>query len=206
MTTLPHETSPGAPAAPDAWEAPSTRVPRALLAAALVFLGGYLLVASLNGQLVASVAGLGPSSPGVMLLLIGHFAFALLVVVAGLLASSAAAGSKAVASAIVVVGAIVVVALNAMRFAGDLRVPAIPGQFTFANAWVMTTLFVGVAWLLVRRARLGWLALAGVLVLAPIPFWFTLAGAEGALTQFAMFALTGIVGAGIIAAGRPWRD
>lgn len=197
---VPH---PGVPA-PGA--VPQGRGGRAFLAAALVFVGGYLVIAALNGFLVNVVAGLGQSSPAIAALVVGQFVFALLVVVAGLFATPGALGGRVAGAALVVVVVVIVLLLVASRINGLLRVPPLAAQMTFANVWLMTVLVIGIAWLIVRRARLGWLALLGVVVLAPVPYLLTFAGVESAIVQILMFVLSALVGAGILAAGRPWDD
>ncbi len=67
-------------------------------------------------------------------------------------------------------------------------------------------LVVGVAWLLTRRARLGWLSILGTLVLIPVPIALAFANVESGVQQIILFLLAAIVGAGIILAGRPLRD
>ena len=66
--------------------------------------------------------------------------------------------------------------------------------------------FGGVSWLLARGARLGWLSLLATLILIPIPTALQFQAVESGIIQIVMYLLCGIVGAGIILAGRPFRD
>lgn len=182
----------------------SERNLRVAFAATLVFLGGYLVIASLTGQLTVTLTGLGPQNPALGVLLVLQFIFALLVVVAGLLVAPGAAAPKAIASAIVVVGIVIALALFAARISGALRLPR---ELNFVmNPYVFAVLIIGIAWLIVRRAGLGWLSLIGVVLLAVVAVAMVFAGIDGIVTQLVMLALSAVVGAGIIAAGRPWRD
>lgn len=192
---------------------------RGLASAIAVFLGGYLMLASFAGTGITSVAmnlfasiddrpGVGiPVSYAVLAVL--QFGFALVVVVVGLLLGRGAVAGRLVGSALVVIGSLVLFLVLGARLSGMLRFPSgeagLPFQMFFANPWFSVVLVVGVAWLLGRRARLGWLSLIAVVVLIPLPAMFVLNGIEAGVIQIVMFAVSAIVGAGIIAAGRPWR-
>ncbi len=199
MTTDPY---PAPPSAPDA--AP-TRGGRALLAAALVFVGGYLVIAAFSGQLAAALAGFLGAGPAYTVLVVAQFVFAIVVVLTGLVAAPGSGIGKLVGAIVVVVGLAVVLAVSALRLTGALRL-GVESFYSITNPWLMTVLLVGIAWLLVRRARLGWLALLGVIVLSPVPQWLVLANVDTGVVQLVMFALSAVVGAAILAAGRPWAD
>lgn len=193
---------------------------RSLAGAVAVYLGGYLLLASLASSQLTGVAmnmfgalaGRGlmsiPFSFGLLLVL--QFAFAIVVVVAGLLLARGPLAGRLLGSAIVVVGSVVLLLFFGARLSGAVDLPGgragIPFQAVLANPWSGVVLVVGIAWLLSRRARLGWLSLLGVLVLIPIPTALAFGGVDSGLTQITMFALSAVVGGGIIAAGRPLRD
>lgn len=211
--TLPHD----APAYTH--ETPAPRPGRTLAGAIAVFLGGYLLLLSFSSPLATVVAGMlsgvtgRPMSyftPEMGLLHVSQFLFAVVVVIAGLVLSVGSAAGRLVGAIVVTVGGIVTLLLLALRIVGISPFPtgrdAIPFQAVFGNPWFAVVLLVGIAWLLTRRAKLGWLVLLATLVLVPIPIALTIAGADAALVQIVMILLSGLVGAGIIAAGRPWRD
>lgn len=198
MTTIPQEPHPAAEPAP-------RRTGRAWLAGALVYVGGYLVLLSLNSQLVTQLAGFGAGGPALVVVLLAQLAFAILVVVVGLLAAPGPAGGRIAGAVVVVVGVPIVVAFLTMRISGALRVGA-ESSFTIGNPWLMTVVLVGAAWLLARAARLGWLAILAAAVLSPVPYVLLTAGADVGVVPLAMYALTALVGAGILLAGRPWRD
>lgn len=195
------------------------RTGRNLASGIAVFLGGYLLLASLSSPLVtvamgvfAGLAGRGaPSLPGgTAALLVLQFLFAILVIVAGLLLGTGPLVGKLVGAIIVVGGSLLTVTVTGLRLIGLLPIPGgregIPFQAIFANSWFAIVLFVGVAWLLARRARRGWLALLATLILIPVPFSLALAGVEAGIQQIILLLLAAIIGVGIIVAGRPLRD
>jgi hypothetical protein len=214
MTTIPHETPSDVPGAtgpavydaePHLAPARAGRTGRSLVAAALVFVGGYLVIGSFTGQLAGVLAGFVGTGTFVPVLYVAQFAFALVVVITGLAAAVGSGIGKLIGALIVVVGLAVTLAVTTLRLTGDVRM-GVEAFYTIANPWLMTVLLVGIAWLLVRRARLGWLSLLAVALLSPVPQWLVLAGVDSVLIQLAMLFLSGIVGAGILAAGRPWRD
>ena len=200
----PPEAAP-APLPADTVSVVDRRTGRTAMAAVVVFVGGYLVITALGGQLPAALAGFLGSGMFVPVLLVAQFAFALLVVLVGLIGAVGSGVGKSIGSVLVVVGAVAVLAVTTMCLNGALRTGP-EAMFSFANPWLMTVLLVGAAWLLVRRARLGWLALLGALLLSPVPWALLMAGVESVLTQLLMLALSAIVGAGILLAGRPWRD
>lgn len=193
-----------APLPTDTVPAVERRTGRTAMAAVVVFVGGYLVISTLSGQLPAALSGFIGNGMFVPGLLVSQFVFALIVVIVGLVGAVGSGVGKLIGS-LVVVGSVVILVLTTMRLNGALRTGP-EAMFLFANPWFMTVLLVGVAWLLVRRARLGWLALLGALVLSPVPWALVMAGVDSVLTQLLMLALSAIVGAGILLAGRPWRD
>lgn len=194
-----------APLPPDTGSTVDRRTGRTAMAAVVVFVGGYLVISTLGGQLPAALSGFIGNGMFVPGLLVSQFVFALIVVIVGLVGAVGSGVGKLIGSLVVVVGSVVILALTTMRLNGALRTGP-EAMFFFANPWLMTVLLVGVAWLLVRRARLGWLALLGALLLSPVPWALVMAGVDSVLTQLVMLALSAIVGAGILLAGRPWRD
>jgi hypothetical protein len=219
--TIPQQSTPAVDPHPvaDAYPAPVTRPGRGLAGAIAVFLGGYLLLAGFSGflgqtslSLFGMIAGRpGPEYPAsVMVLAVLQFLFAIVVVVAGLLLTNGSPTGKLIGAIVVVAGALLTFAFIGMRLNGLLPFPGgqagIPFQAVFANSWFAIVLFVGIAWLLARRARLGWLTLLGTLVLIPTPIALQFASMESGIILIVMFLLSGIVGAGIILAGRPLRD
>lgn len=192
---------------------------RGLAGAIAVFLGGYLLLASFSSALntvsmilFAGIADRGaPMLPGgTIAMLVLQFLFAIVVVIAGLLIADGSVAGKLIGAILVVVGSLLTFTFIGLRLNGLLPLPGgregIPFQAVFANSWFAVVLFVGVAWLLTRRARLGWLSLLGALVLIPVPIALAFANVESGVQQIILFLLAGIVGAGIILAGRPLRD
>lgn len=200
MTTMPQDSS----AAFDPAYPATRSTGRAWLAGALVFVGGYLVLTSVTGQLASALAGFAPAGPFAFVLLLSQLLFAFVVVLVGLIAAPGSVGGKAIGAAVVLVGVPVVLATLTLRLNGTLRMGP-EASFTIANPWLMTVLLLGIAWLAVRGARLGWVALLGVVVLAPVPYFLNVLGAEPGLMPLVMLALSGLVGFGILLAGRPWR-
>jgi hypothetical protein len=196
-----------------------TRPGRGLAGAIAVFLGGYLLLAGFSGllgqaslSLFATLSGRpGPEYPGgLMTLAVLQFLFALIVVVGGLLIGRVSTTGALVGAIVVVVGGILTFVVLGLRLNGLLPFPGgrdgIPFQAVFANPWFAIVLFVGVGWLLARRAGIGWLTLLGAVLLIPGPIALQFANVESGIIQIVMFLLAGVVGAGIVFAGRPLRD
>lgn len=179
---------------------------RALASAVAVFLGGYLVLSALGGQLVNALAGFSGAGPELAVLFVLQLVFALAVVIGGYFLAPASAGRKLVASAIVVLGVILVIALMITRLTGSLGpIGGIPTMITLANPAFMTVLLVGAGWLIVRSARLGWLTLLAAAVLIPIQLIMNLNGIGFAITQIVVLFFALVVGAAVIAAGRPAR-
>ncbi len=191
---------------------------RNLASAIAVFLGGYLLLAGFSGflgqtsmSLFANLSGRGgPEYPAsIMVLAVLQFLFALIVVVVGLFLGDGPVTGKLVGAIVVVVGSILTFVFLGLWTNGIVNFPGgqagIPFRAVFANTWFAIVLFGGIAWLLARGARLGWLTLLATLILIPIPTAFVFAGVESGIVQIVMYLLCGIVGVGIILAGRPLR-
>ena len=179
---------------------------RTLASAIAVFLGGYLVITSLTGQLVIAMTGIASFGPEYIALLVAQALFALAVVVAGLLLAPAPLATRLLASAIVVVLFIVCVAGAAARISGNVGPVGVPMSMTVANGYFMGALAVGGAWLIVRSARMGWLAILAAAVLIPIPYLFAVSGIPTGYMQLVALLLSAVIGAGIILAGRPLRD
>jgi len=194
---------------PDALSTPFFRSAvnyRTLASAITVFLGGYLLVSSLSGQLGLAVSGASQYPIEVTVFLVLQALFAIVVVVVGLLLTAAPVTNRLIAVAVVVAGTLVVLVTQAFTLTGSLGAGGIPTRMTLGNGYFMTLLTVGAAWLIVRTARVGWLALLAALVLIPVPYLLLLASTPSVITQIVALLLSAIVGAGIILAGRPLRD
>ncbi|MEO5534248.1 MAG: hypothetical protein ABIR17_03870 [Pseudolysinimonas sp.] len=193
---------------------------RSLASAIAVYLGGYLLLSVFTNGELSRVSGnlfgavLDRPTPELqsdqVALYVAHSVFALAVVVAGLFLGRGPLVGRVVGSIIVVVGSTATFVVLGLRVTVGLPFPtgrdAIPFDMVFANPWFATVLFVGVAWLLTRRARLGWLAIVGVVVLIPLPLWMAFAHISSGTSSLILLTLSAIVGAGIILAGRPLRD
>ena len=175
---------------------------RGLASAVAVYLGGYILVQSLTGQLAAALAGLGGLRE-VIGLLLGQTLFGLLAVVVGLFLAPASAARKVLASVIVVAGVALTLASQAARLTTGFG--GIPLSITLANAFFMVALLVGAGWLIVRSARLGWLALLAAFILIPLPYFFAFNGISSVISQVVLLVVLGIFGAVILVAGRPAR-
>jgi hypothetical protein len=173
-----------------------------LAAAVAVFLGGYILVQSLTGQLPTALTGFAGQAE-VLPLLIGQLVFALAAVIVGLCLAPASGARKLVASVVVVVGTVIAIAVETARLTSGFG--GIPATLTLANAYFMVALFLGAAWLIVRSARLGWLTLLLTLVLVPLPYFFALQSVQFAISQPILLIVLGIVGVVILLAGRPRR-
>lgn len=171
--------------------------------AVAVYLGGYILVLALTNSLATALIGYG-AGPDVIALLLGQLLFAVVVVIVGFCLAPAPAARKLVASLIVVVGVIATVASQTARLTSSAG--GIPLGVTLANQFFMVALIVGAGWLIVRFARLGWLALLLTVVLIPLPYAFSYLGVTAGISQGVLFVLLGVVGAVILLAGRPWRQ
>lgn len=217
MTTIPQPAEPATVTRP-LFEAARGR---SLASAIAVFLGGYLLLSVFtNGELSRVSWNFFASAfdrpspelePDQAALYVAHSVFALAVVVAGLFLGRGPLIGRVVGSIIVVVGSIATFVVLGLQVVGGLPFSGgrdgIPVQMVFANPWFATVLFVGVAWLLSRRARLGWLAILGVVVLVPLPMLLVqFAHISAGTSTLILLTLSGIIGAGIILAGRPLRD
>lgn len=171
----------------------------ALASAVALYLGGYILIAALSGQLAASLAGFG-GGPEYLPLFFGQLLFAVVAVIVGLLIAPAAASRKIIAIVVVLVGTAATLSAETARLTSN--VGGLPLGFTLANPYFMTLLVLGIAWLIVRYARLGWLALLLSAVLIPLPYLFSFAGLSVAISQPVLLIVTGVVGLVILAAGR----
>lgn len=219
--TIPQQPTPAVDPYPvdTAYSAPVSRPGRGLAGAIAVFLGGYLLLAGFSGflgqtalSLFANVAGRGgPEYPAaIMALAVLQFVFAMIVVVVGLILAGVSSTGRIVGAIVVVAGCILTFMMIGLWFNSLLPFPGgqagIPFRAVFTNTWFAIVLFGGIAWLLARRARVGWLSLLGTLILIPVPTALTFANVESGIIQIVMYLLAGIVGAVIILAGRPLRD
>lgn len=178
---------------------------RSLAAAIAVYLGGYLLTPSLSGQLGFLVTGLSGQSDLVVSFVLQAI-FAAAVVVGGFLLVPAPIGLRLIAIAVVVVAIVVTIASQAARISGPMGAATVPMSLTVSNGYFMAALAVGGGWLLVRQARLGWLALLLVAVLVPLPFALTYANLGAGVVQLVSLGLSGAVLAAIVIAGRPLSD
>lgn len=202
MTTT-ETTSPYSAATPTGQAAPATTPRGNVLASAVaVFLGGYILVQSLSGQITPILAGYG-GGPDLLPLFLGQLLFALAVVIFGLFLAPATLTAKLVGSALVVVGSVIMLAVQVARITTGFG--GVPASLTLANAYFMVALFVGAAWLVVRSARVGWLSLLAAAVLIPLPFLFAFNGVPTAITQPVLLVVLGIVGVVILLGGRARR-
>jgi len=171
----------------------------ALAAAVALYLGGYLVLFALSGQLVSALAGFG-GGPEYLPLFGGQALFAVVAVIVGLLLAPAVASRKIIAILVVVVGVGATLGAEVARLTSN--VGGVPLSMTLGNPYFMTVLVLGAAWLIVRYARLGWLALLLAFVLIPLPYLFSFAGISLAITQPVLLIITGIIGLAILAAGR----
>ncbi len=190
---------------------------RSFASAITVFLGGYLLLASLSGQLphvlrsmFASLDRTGPDLPEIAPFLVLQYLFAIAVVVAGLLIGGGPRSWRIAGAVVVVVGSLFTAVFLGLRTAGLVGMTdpgaRIPFLALLGNTWFAIVLIVGVGWLLSRRARRGWLSILATLILVPIPMALLLNDVEDAHLQLIMFGLSGLIGAGIIVAGGLLRD
>jgi len=193
------------------YDVPSTYVGRPIdyrtLAGAIsVFVGGYLVTAALTGQLALFLGGRMQVDIEVIVLLVSQAIFALAVVIVGLSLVRASVTARLIATVVLVAVVVIAVATQSARLNGNVGPASMPLSFTLANPYFMGALGVGAAWLIVRSARLGWLAILAAAILIPLPFAFAYAGIAGALTQTVLLALSGLILAGIVFAGRPLRE
>jgi hypothetical protein len=179
-------------------------------------LGGYLVLLALTGRLTQSLANVlpvrgRPQIPASLVALdILQFVVAIAVVVLALALARGPLAGRVIGSLVVAGGAILHAVFLTMRaYGGDFDVPreiVIPFNAVFVNSWFAVLLLVGVGWLLARGARRGWLALAATLLVVPWPMAFALGGVDFGATALVMYALCAVVGAVVIAAGRPLQD
>jgi len=179
---------------------------RTLASAITVYLGGYLVISSLTGQLAFMVSGIQSTPLEVSVYFVLQALFAVGVVIAGLLLAQAPIGARLIASSIVVVAVIICVVTQVTRLTSGMGAIGLPASLTIGNGSVMGLLGIGAAWLIVRSARLGWLTLLGAFILAPVPYLMSINSIPSAITQIVSLLLCAIVGAAIILAGRPLRD
>jgi hypothetical protein len=203
MTTTQPNPYPVTSAAPTA--GPANDRTRRLLGAVTVFLGAYLVLLSLmNGQFLLSLGGMsmGLSFEFALVQLL-QFVFAVIVVIAGILFTRSTVGAKLAASAAFVVLIVLHLMLSVARSSTGFG--GIPLGMTLANTAFMVVFSAGVAWLIVSRAKLGWLSLLLTGVLIPVPFWMTLAGVSAGWIQFVLLPLCAVIGIVILVSGRPSR-
>jgi len=194
---------------PDALSTPFFRSAvnyRTLASAITVYLGGYLLISALSGQLAYSLSGSSRNPIELTAFLVLQALFAVLVVVVGLMLAAAPMATRMIAAAIVIVSALIVIFTQAVSLTGALGAGAIPSRMVFGNAHFMLVFAIGAGWLIARAARIGWLALIAAFVLIPVPYTLVLASIPSIITQMVVLALSAIIGAAIIIAGRPLRD
>jgi hypothetical protein len=200
---------------------PVSRLPSSgnpLAAASLMFLGGYLLLMSFNGGRVTAVASnifatfngrpTMPIPATESILAVLQFGFAIIVVVAGILLARGSSTARLNGVILVVVGSLMVLVLTALRLNGliDLPLPILTMvHAVFLNSWFVVVLTVGAAWLLNRPAGPRRIVLLGALVLLPLPVMLAYSGVDFGVTHLVMYGLSGVVGAAIIGAGRPWQ-
>lgn len=189
-----------------------------LAGAIAVFLGGYLLLVSLTGRITmvmqnftAQLVGrpqydLTPGEDG---LYVAQFVFALVVVVVGLFLSGGSLASRLAGSILVVVVAVATLVMLGLSISGAVPFPGreagVVFRSIFVNPWFSVVLSIGIAWLLARRPRLGWSALAGTVLLAILPTATQAGALDYGPRTLLLLAVSAVVGAGIIAAGRPLR-
>lgn len=194
---------------PETVSAPSYRSAvnyRTLASAITVYLGGYLVISSLTGQLAFMVSGIQSTPLEVSVYFVLQALFAVAVVIAGLLLAQAPVGARLIASGIVVVAVIICVVTQVIRLTSGMGAIGLPASLTIGNGHVMALLGIGAAWLIVRSARLGWLTLLGAFVLVPVPYLMAMSNIPSVINQVVALLLSAIIGAAIILAGRPLRD
>lgn len=179
---------------------------RTVASAITVFVGAYLVTASVSGQLAALASGITQQPAEVVALFIVQAIFAVGVVVAGFLLAPADIGRRLIAIGLVVAAIIIAVLVQGARLRGDLGAGGLPLQLTLGNGYFMTALAVGAGWLLVRSAKLGWLALLLTAILIPITFVFVISGIGSAISQIVAVIVSGLVLGAIIVVGRPLRE
>lgn len=162
-----------------------------------VTLGGYLLVLSLSGQVTQILSGseLGLSfgaSFGVLLVL--QLLFALAVVLLGLFFAPTTLARRGVAGAIIV-GVVVIVALaQALRFAVGFGAATTFIGFSFGDPFVMLSLALGAAWLVVRnRPGLAYVLLTLVILTGLVRWGLLYAGVDSATSQLIALLLSAAV-------------
>jgi hypothetical protein len=179
---------------------------RWLLALVTVSLGGYLLVLSLSGQFIQLFTGVQLEiSYGVLLTL--QLLFAVAVVVLGFFFAPAPLVRRGIASAIVVGIALLVVILQAVRLSTGFGAASVFVGFTLGDSFVMLSLALGAAWLVVRmRPGLAFASLALVVILALVHWALILNAVDSATSQLVMLVLSvlvvGAIGWGGVLASR----
>jgi hypothetical protein len=168
-----------------------------LLSLVTVSLGGYLIVLSVGGQFVQLFLNMRLDlSVGVLLVL--QLLFALAVAVLGFLFAPAPMTRRSIASAIVVAFVLVTVIVQASRLSGGFGPLRVFVGFTFADVFVMLTLALGAAWLVVRsRPGLAFISLALVVIVALVHWGLLVNNIDSATSQIVMLILSALVATAI---------
>ena len=179
---------------------------RTLAGAIAVFVGGYLVSATLSSQLSYFLGGRAQVEFGFVALLVLQALFAVAVVLAGLALVRASITARLMAGVVVVLFVVVAIAAQSARLNGNAGAAGIPLMLTLANSYFMAVLATGAAWLIVRSARIGWFAILASAILIPMPYAFIYGGVASGIMQSVLMVLAGLILAGIILAGRPLRE
>jgi len=170
---------------------------RWLLALVTVSLGGYLVVQSLSGQFVQLFLNLRlEASVGALLVL--QLLFAVAVTILGFFFAPATLARRSIAAGIAFVAVLLVAVLQAVRVTARLGRGGFILSFTVADVFVMMTLALGLAWLIVRsRPGLSFVALALVVILSLVHWGLITGGIDSATTQIMMLILSAVIVAAI---------
>ncbi|KQM59048.1 hypothetical protein [Agreia sp. Leaf210] len=174
-----------------------TLATRWLLALVTVSLGGYLVVQSLSGQFIQLFLNTRlDASVGALLVL--QLLFAVAVTVLGFFFAPATVARRSIAAGIAVAAVLLVALFQAVRLTARLGRGGFLLSFTVADVFVMMTLGLGLAWLIVRsRPGLSLVSLALVVVLSLAHWGLLMGGIESATTQIMMLILSAVVVAAI---------
>lgn len=173
---------------------------RRWLSGLLGIAGGFIVLASVTGQLPFMLSGLSSMPPTVVALTVIQTLFGVAVIVVAYLAAPGPTASRAVAAGGLVLGVVVIVVVQVLR----LTIGSNPVLATIVfNPWAWLVLVGGLGWLLAVRVRpRAYLSLLAVIVLfLPINVGLVMANIESAISTLVMQGLSLVVAVVILVVG-----
>lgn len=183
---------------------------RTLIAATLAFAGGALLVSSVAGAtslLVWANILRMPYQPYVLpewiVPTLLSWAAGLVLVVAGMLLARGPLPARITGAVFAAAGAVATPFLVVGRAFGAYRIDVNLSGLT--SPWFLVVVIAGIAWLVSRNARLGWITLLAAAPLAGAPLLLALNGVDGLTHITVMSVLSAVAGPVILLLGRSLR-